>query len=256
MKKTRNKIGIKLIAVALLLVLAVFVIGFFVYVSDYYKASSEVEAYFSSSNVNIKEIDSGLLLDGEGSNTALIFYPGAKVEYTAYIPMLYSLAENGVDVFLVDMPFNIAFFGIDKADDIIGEYDYDSWYIAGHSLGGAVAEMYAADHQSDDALEGLVLLAAYPTEDISSSSLKALTIYGSNDSVLSLDKVVDGRALLPDDATELVIEGGNHAQFGNYGEQEGDSAATVSRQEQQEQAVSAILEMIFQDEPNIAICPQ
>ena len=256
MKKTRNKIGIKLIAVALLLVLAVFVIGFFVYVSDYYKASSEVEAYFSSSNVNIKEIDSGLLLDGEGSDTALIFYPGAKVEYTAYIPMLYSLAENGVDVFLVDMPFNIAFFGIDKADDIIGEYNYNSWYIAGHSLGGAVAEMYAADHQSDDTLDGLVLLAAYPTEDISSSSLKVLTIYGSNDSVLSLDKVVDGRALLPDDATELVIEGGNHAQFGNYGEQEGDSAATVSRQEQQEQTVSAILEMIFQDEPDIAICPQ
>ena len=74
--------------------------------------------------------------------------------------------------------------------------------------------------------------------------------------MLSLDKVVDGRALLPDDATELVIEGGNHAQFGNYGEQEGDSAATVSRQEQQEQTVSAILEMICPDEPDIAICPQ
>ena len=42
----------------------------------------------------------------------------------------------------------------------------------------------------------------------------------------------------------VEIEGGNHAQFGNYGPQKGDLPATISAEEQQAQAVEAISDFI------------
>ena len=42
----------------------------------------------------------------------------------------------------------------------------------------------------------------------------------------------------------VIIEGGNHAQFGNYGKQKGDPDATISAEEQQTIAVNAIVEFI------------
>ncbi|NTW09008.1 MAG: alpha/beta hydrolase, partial [Anaerolineaceae bacterium] len=40
-----------------------------------------------------------------------------------------------------------------------------------------------------------------------------------------------------------VIEGGNHAQFGNYGPQPGDGTATISTAEQQSQAVDLMVQL-------------
>ena len=85
-----------------------------------------------------------VFLDGSGTNHALIFYPGAKVEYTAYVPLFYELAAQGLDCFVVKMPGNMAILGMNKAEDIMAEYDYESWYLSGHSLGGAMAANFAA----------------------------------------------------------------------------------------------------------------
>jgi hypothetical protein len=41
-----------------------------------------------------------------------------------------------------------------------------------------------------------------------------------------------------------VIEGGNHAQFGSYGPQEGDKPATISPEEQWEQVAAATVEFL------------
>jgi len=51
-------------------------------------------------------------------------------------------------------------------------------------------------------------------------------------------------ARLPEDTSLVVIEGGNHAQFGDYGPQEGDGTATLARDAQQRATVDAILELI------------
>ena len=217
----------------------------FIYVNDYYRASEEVNEYFEKAgNVSVNYIDSGLYLDGPGSENALIFYPGAKVEYTAYIPLMYELAENGMDVFIISMPCNLAIFGMDKADDILSEYSYAHMYLGGHSLGGAVAALYAAKNADSADLDGLILLAAYPTKSLAACDMRVMTIYGSEDKVLSMDKVEAGRSLMPADATETVIEGGNHAQFGCYGEQKGDGTAFISAKEQWAQTTAAIIEMI------------
>ena len=240
-KHTRRRIAFIIIFAVLIFCAG----GCFLYLNDYYRASEEVEEYFEKDgNVSVNYIDSGLYLDGPGDENALIFYPGAKVEYTAYVPLMYELAENGIDVFIIDMPCNLALFGINKADDILSAYSYRHMYLGGHSLGGAMAALYAAKHIDSTDLDGLILLAAYPTKSLAASDMRVLTVYGSEDKVLNMDKIEEGRSLLPADATETVIEGGNHAQFGCYGEQKGDGSAFLSAEAQWEQTTEAVIEMI------------
>lgn len=104
-----------------------------------------------------------------------------------------------------------------------------------------MAADYAAGHP--EKLDGLVLLAAYPTKSLEDSGLSVLSVYGSEDGVLNMDKVEAGRPLMPERYSEVCIEGGNHAQFGNYGVQSGDGEAQIGREEQQEQTVQAIMKM-------------
>lgn len=236
MKKRRKWI----IGIIVLLLLAVAGTG---YVQDYYRSDDMVQTYLKSeSPVKTEIIKEGLFLDGPGEENAFIFYPGAKVEYTAYIPLLYKLSEQGVDVFLVKMPCNLAFLGKNKADSIMETYDYDHWYMGGHSLGGAMAAAYASGHLYS--LNGLVLLAAYPTDSLQAEGFEVLSLYGSEDGVLNMEKVEEGKKYMPQAYREICIQGGNHAQFGNYGRQKKDGEATISSEEQQEQTVKEICEMI------------
>ena len=147
---------------------------------------------------------------------------------------MYQLAESGIDCFLVDMPFHMAFFGMNRAEEIMQEYNYEAWYLGGHSLGAAMAANFAADYVEDhtDGIRGLLLLAAYPTKDLSTSDMSVVTVYGSEDGVLNMDKIVAGRELMPQDYKEVCIEGGNHAQFGSYGTQKGDGTAAIPAEEQ------------------------
>lgn len=239
MKKIWNKkkIVLPLLAGVILLITTLW------YVNDYYHTDENVQEYLQTKEtVSVTEMSAGLYLDGPGDYAAMIFYPGAKVEYTAYLPLLSDLAEQGIDCFLIKMPCNLAFFGQNKAKKIMDSYEYDHWYLSGHSLGGAMAASYASGHL--ESLNGLVLLAAYPTKSLKSDSFSVLSLYGSKDGVLNMEKVEEGNSFMPADYVEICIEGGNHAQFGNYGEQKGDHAADISREEQQAQTVEAILNMM------------
>ena len=239
MKKIWNK---KKIVFSLLVGMICFITVIW-YVNDYYHADENVQIYLQEKDsVSVTEMTDGLYLDGPGDNAAMIFYPGAKVEYTAYLPLLSDLAERGIDCFLIKMPCNLAFFGKNKAKKIMDSYEYDHWYLAGHSLGGAMAASYASGHL--ESLNGLALLAAYPTKSLKSDSFSVLSIYGSEDGVLNMEKVEKGKSQMPADYTEICIEGGNHARFGNYGEQKGDHTAEISREEQQKQTVDAILGLL------------
>ncbi len=128
------------------------------------------------------------------------------------------------------MPCNLAILGQNRAKNIMNACDYEQWYLAGHSLGGAMAASYAAKYPGE--LNGLVLLAAYPTKSLQTDSLLVLSVYGSEDGVLRMGKVEDGRALMPSGYMEICTEGGNHAFFGAYGEQKGDHPALIGREEQ------------------------
>ena len=226
-----------IIPLAVLLLLAA---AFFIYVSIYYHADAEALAALEpTETVTVSETDYGWFFDGPGETDALIFYPGAKVEAPAYAPLLHRLAAAGMDACLVKMPFNLAIFGIGKAEKIMTLHDYENWYIGGHSLGGAMAARFAADHT--ESLKGVILFAAYTTKTLE-EPLTVLSIFGSEDGVLNMDKVAEGRALVCGEYKELVIEGGNHARFGSYGEQKGDGKATIGPAEQWDRTVEFIIE--------------
>ena len=220
--------------------------AFGVYVSIYYRADETVKEYLASETgtVMLSETNYGWFLDGPSDENAMVFYPGGKVDEKAYIPLLYRFAEEGMDVCLVKMPFHLAVFGIDKADEVMPQYDYENWYIGGHSLGGAMGAAYAAGHA--DELRGVVLFAAYATKKLD-DSLKEIVVYGSEDGVLRLSKLREGQQFAPQQYFEHVIEGGNHALFGNYGEQEGDGTGLISAQEQQAETVRVVMEAVEGD---------
>lgn len=127
----------------------------------------------------------------------------------------------------------MAIFNSDAADEIFEKVPYvESWYIGGHSMGGAMASKYASENR--EKVQGLILLGAYLYGDYPPE--KALTIYGSLN--LSVGEKIDYKENV------VIIEGGNHAQFGNYGEQRDDLPATIGWKEQQGIAVKEIVNFI------------
>ena len=177
--------------------------------------------------------------EGDVSTAGLIFYPGGKVQAESYAPLMRACASRGVTCVLLEMPLNLAVLDPNAADGVAAQFPQVSrWYVGGHSLGGAMAATYAAGHA--DELAGLVLLGSYSTADLSGSGLEVLSAYGTEDGVMNREHYARDRANLPADARELVIEGGCHAGFGDYGAQAGDGTPTISCEEQQAQTADAI----------------
>lgn len=238
MSKQKNRKRAKKAGLICLVVIIALVISSLVYVGNYYHVQDREAALASTDDVMVEEVDYGYFFDGPGNDTALIFYPGAKVEDLAYANLLKQLAADGIDCYLVHMPENLAFCGMNRADKVMETYSYDHWYLAGHSLGGAMAAVYA--DKNSEKLDGLIFLAAYSTKDLSDTDLKVLSVYGSNDQVVNMDKITEGRKLMPSAYEEFYIQGGNHAGYGDYGVQKGDGEAKISAQEQQQVTAAEI----------------
>ena len=182
---------------------------------------------------------------GQQPETGFIFYPGGRVDARAYAPAARQIASQGYLVVIVPMPLNLAVLDPGAAADVITAYpEVQHWAVGGHSLGGAMAANFA--RHNPDKIQGLVLWAAYPasSDDLSVSSLRVISIYATLDGLSTGEKIAASRALLPQTTIWTSIQGGNHAQFGWYGEQAGDNAATISRPEQQAQVIQATTQFL------------
>ena len=241
----KRKRKVFIIVTSIVLVIAVLVGACAAYLGDYYKADDEAIGAFLPQGSTWKEEPGGYIaFEPDGALTGLIFYPGGKVEHSAYIPLMQACAEKGILCIIAEMPFNLAVFDINAADGIQEEYpQIENWYIGGHSLGGSMAAAYLEKHT--DEYEGLILLGSYSTADISDDGLEVLSIYGSEDQVLNREKYNDSIGNLPQDFKEIVIEGGCHAYFGMYGAQDGDGSPSISNSEQILQTAEYIAQMIL-----------
>ena len=217
-----------LIAFAVFLVIAVV---FGLYAGDYYHADLEAiqELSLEVEYERMERLEDGSLVFCPAEyDSAVIFYPGGKVEALAYIPLMEHCAREGVLAVLMPMPFNLAVLAKDAAASIPEQFpEVEHWYMAGHSLGGSMAASFAAENTAW--VEGVILLAAYSTEPL---EIPVLSIRGSEDGVLNMEKYEKYRTNLPAGFEEHILEGGNHAGFGFYGPQEGDGTATISSREQ------------------------
>jgi len=177
--------------------------------------------------------------------TGLIFYPGALVDPRAYAPMMRDIAARGYLAVIVPMPLNFAVLGTDRAQEVIRAYPtIKRWAIGGHSLGGVAAAMFVKSHP--DATQGIAFWASYPADRMTDYQGRVISISGSSDGLSTPDKINSSRALLPASTQWVEIQGGNHGQFGWYGLQSGDGFATISREAQQEQVVSATADFLKQ----------
>ena len=230
-------------ALAILATVVLVACGFYIYASNYYHAGTEaetlIEAGTDGSGVTIIDSDSTIAVGDSSSSYGIVLYPGAKVAPEAYLPLAAKFANKGIYCVITKMPFNFAFFNINAADTAMNSApDVEHWWIAGHSLGGAMAAQYASGNANK--LEGIALLEAYAASDISATNLKALVIYGTKDEVLNREKLKSNAGNLPKRSQTIAIEGGNHAGIADYGPQEGDSKATITAEEQQTQTANLI----------------
>ena len=221
-------------------------IAFVIYSSIYYKADDYAKECFNSSDiVTISEEKDYLAFVPNDYSTGIILYPGAKVEALAYAPLMYELAKNNIACYIIKMPYNLAFFGINRANKIIDKNPDINWYLMGHSLGGALASSYA--DKNFEKLDGLILLASYSTKDLCDNDIPILSIYGSNDKVLNMDKYEIYKNNISKNLSELVIAGGCHAYFGSYGKQKNDGVATITKEEQINITVNEINKFIINE---------
>jgi pimeloyl-ACP methyl ester carboxylesterase len=184
------------------------------------------------------------VFEPEDPVAGFIFYPGGLVQTEAYAPLMEQLAEQGIFGVLVEMPYYLAMFDANGARGIQDEYpQIKDWYIGGHSLGGAMACLYADRHQSE--YEGLILLAAYSTKDLTDDpAMNVLSIRGSEDKVINMENYEKNLSNLPEDFEEVIIDGCCHGYFGDYGMQSGDGTPTITVEEQTKLTVDEIAAFI------------
>ena len=259
-KKSLGKIfGIIVLVLALLLGGAA--VAFKIYTSNYYATDSGMTSRITAEyeeQVEIYVNNDGMVFvpKDQDYRAAIVFYPGGKVEYTAYASLMCKLSSRGFVCFLTRMPENIALLGVDLVDKLMPEeavvqklagIEMD-WYMAGHSLGGTAASKYISGIFDEKALgdekevgsapggwgqfKGIIFCGSYPSYDLKDKPIRMLSILGSNDSVLNRNSYEESKTFWPEDTTEYVIDGGNHSYFGCYGLQNGDGIPKITNEEQ------------------------
>ncbi|RFA12922.1 hypothetical protein B7R21_08700 [Subtercola boreus] len=215
--------------------------------------SSAVEpallAMDSDTAVTVSETPTEIVFTPTGtiSTTGVFFQPGARVDARAYAALLKPLAEAGHLVVIPKQPLGIAFLATGAfAADRDAFAPVTQWIVGGHSLGGTVAALDAAAHDTDtsEPVAALLLYASYPAGDSSDLAAQVLSVSGSLDGLATPDSIRASRADLPADTTFVEIAGGVHAFFGDYGPQAGDGQPTISHDDARSQIVAATLAFV------------
>lgn len=241
--RRHGKLKIVLLAtlVALLGCIALFVI----YVANYSHADDEAMRAMESAQID----EQGRIVFSPSADmdtgVGIVFYPGGKVQEEAYAPLGEACAQRGITFIICPMPLNLAMFDLHAADGAIANHpEVQHWYLAGHSLGGAMGaehlEATLKDPGKHAQVEGFIMLAAYSASNLSETDLPMLCLRGTEDGVFDAETHEKNHSNIPENHIELDLEGGNHAGFGSYGIQKGDGQASISQQEQVSQTADAI----------------
>ena len=241
----KKKKILKYSIVTIVLLLVVSISGILIWTNNTYDPTSELLSLVPESDYS-KDGDFYVFKPKTQSNgNGIVIYPGALVEPLSYGYIANELSKAGFLVAIPEVKLNLSITENNKAQEFISNNkEIEDWYVAGHSMGGVSATYYAEDNQ--DIIDGVILLGSYPSKstDLSDNSQKVLSIYAENDALTTLDDVEESKKNLPSDSIFVEIKGGNHAQFGMYGEQKGDNKAEISSKEQQDKIINIILNNI------------
>lgn len=232
----------KIVLYSLLGILLMGSITFFVWSQFTYKPTKE-----ALSLVDDKKDEDTIIFGQKDAKIGVIFYQGAKVEAEAYSYLGEALAKDGHFVVMPKLPLNLAILGINEVDSVIEKYpEVQKWYVAGHSMGGAMISKYAFQHE--EKIDGIIFLGSYPADDFSIKSMPMLSIYGEVDALATVEKIENSKKFMSKNTTMHMIKGGNHANFGMYGEQKGDNASIITPKAQRDETVKVIEEWLLKQE--------
>jgi hypothetical protein len=241
------KKGIQRFFLVVVIILVLSVTGFIIWAETPSQPGTYALAALESDE-NVQVIDHGDYISFEPtlqkSATGFLFYPGGHVDFRAYSPILRRIAENGYLVVLVRVNLNLAFFDIEAGAPVLKIFpQVTNWVTGGHSLGGVASAYFAYNHPE---IKGIVFWASYPADDrLKNSGIKMISIYGTEDGGLDNGKKIEQyKALQPADTKFVVIQGGNHGQFGDYGSQPGDKPATITAESQWQQVTDATVQFL------------
>ncbi|AXO99157.1 alpha/beta hydrolase [Bacillus anthracis] len=230
---------IKIILYSLLGILLMGSISFFVWSQFSYKPTKEALLLIED-----KKGEDHIVFGEKDAKIGVVFYQGAKVEAEAYSYLGEALAKDGHFVVMPKLPLNLAIFGINEVDSVIEQYpEVQKWYVAGHSMGGAMISKYAFQHE--DKVDGIIFLGSYPADDFSTKSIPMLSIYGEVDALATVEKIENNKKFMSKNTTMHMIKGGNHAHFGMYGEQKGDNASLITPKAQRDETVKVMEEWLL-----------
>ena len=194
--------------------------------------------------------------------TGFIILPGGNCDPRSYAPAAHAIAAKGFLTFIIPMPSCVAIFGYTRAGKIIQDYaQIEKWAIGGHSVGGTAASIYAVETTT---ISGVVIWASLantdPAKTLANSTIKVLSVYGSQDGRATPESVMENAEYLPTDTGFVEIKGGNHTQFGwidpspdPYLKDPDDKPATISIEQQQREIVRATANFLEQFNKNA--CP-
>ncbi|MFD6511412.1 MULTISPECIES: alpha/beta hydrolase [unclassified Bacillus (in: firmicutes)] len=224
----------KITLYSLLGILIVGSITFLTWSQFTYKPTKEALAL-----VDNKKDEENIVFGQKDAKVGIVFYQGAKVEVESYSYLGEALAKDGHFVVMPKLLLNLAILGTNVVDSIIEKYpEVQKWYVAGHSMGGAMISRYAFQHE--EKVDGIILLGSYPADDFSNKLMPMLSIYGEVDGLATVEKIMNNKKLMSKNTTMHMIKGGNHANFGMYGEQKGDNASLITSKAQQDETVKVI----------------
>ncbi|KGX93821.1 hypothetical protein N781_01070 [Pontibacillus halophilus JSM 076056 = DSM 19796] len=232
-------------AIVLLVILGIAFGGFYIWSSFTYSPSDLMNQQVER-NSYVREEENWYRFGSKSAEIGYILYPGAKVEPESYAYYAQQLVQSNKDVTVIvpSVRFNIALLDRNRAIEIIERYpDVDKWIVGGHSLGGVAASDVVGRSSH---IEGLILFASYPMEgsNLRDEELPVLSVWATEDGLTTKDEIDISRDLLPAHTEFVSIQGGNHAQFGMYGEQRGDGTATIDVLQQQQILIEETNELI------------
>lgn len=210
------------------------------------KSSDGVQVSDRVTWYEVKKVSQNSRGEAVQPTVGLVFVPGARVDPRAYANILRPVAEAGYLVAVVKPPFNLALPNSTQPDSVIQNHpEIRYWAVGGHSLGGVAASSYADDHP----ITGLLLYASYPAGELARNDLVTTSISGSADGLATPGDIAEAKTKLPEATRYVVVEGGIHAFFGDYGEQPGDGTPTISREDAQAQIQKATIALMASLKP-------
>jgi len=246
------------VLVAVVGVVVIVVVAFLVWANILFQGEREPSlAAWRSNAVEISGTDDGSWViepTSGATDVGLVFVPGAKVHPSAYLFKLSGIVEaTGMSVVITHPTLNLAFFDTRPLSTFTDHVEgVDRWFVGGHSLGGVRACQLAGQGLTDAAdatgagpeVVGLMLFGSYCANDLSDADLAVLSFVGTEDGLSTPETVAEAAPLLPEDTVTVVLDGANHASFGDYGPQPGDGVATIGSDEVRELIAAATAEFV------------